>query len=105
MLDPPIDTPTPALYFASNAINAVTPMPAMTIRNLDDTTRHRLRLRAAEHGHSMEEEIRTILRAAVADDTPTTGLGSAIHALFAEQGGVELDLPTRQPAREPPAFD
>ncbi len=102
---PPIDTPTPLPRFASNAINAVSPVPALNIRNLDETTRRRLRLRAAEHGHSMEEEIRTILRAAVADDTPATGLGSAIHALFAEQGGVELDLPPRLPGREPPAFD
>lgn len=80
-------------------------MTTLTVRNLDDTTRHRLRLRAAEHGHSMEEEIRAILRAAVADDTPTTGLGTTIHALFAEAGGVELDLPPRLPGREPPAFD
>lgn len=80
-------------------------MPAITIRNIDDATKHRLRLRAAEHGHSMEEEARAILRAAVADDsTPETGLGSAIHALFAEQGGVELDLPPRAPGREPPNF-
>lgn len=52
----------------------------------------------------MEAEIRAILRAAVADDTPETGLGTAIHALFAEQGGVELDLPPRLPGREPPSF-
>jgi plasmid stability protein len=80
-------------------------MPTLTIRNLDNTTKHRLRLRAAEHACSMEEEARAILRAAVADAAPTQGLGSAIHALFAEQGGVELDLPPRAPSREPPRFD
>jgi len=79
-------------------------MPALTIRNLDETTHARLRILAARHGHSMEAEIRAILRAAVADDTPETGLGTAIHALFAEQGGVELDLPPRLPGREPPSF-
>ena len=40
-------------------------MASMTIRNLSDDIKQRLRIRAAEHGHSMEEEARTILRAAL----------------------------------------
>jgi len=37
-------------------------MASITIRNLDDDVKHRLRVRAAEHGRSMEEEARDILR-------------------------------------------
>ena len=73
-------------------------MASLTIRNLDDATKAQLRLQAARHGHSMEEEARRILRQAVlpqpaGSDSP--GLGSRIHAHFADLGGVELDLPAR----------
>jgi plasmid stability protein len=37
-------------------------MASITIRNLDDDIKQRLRVRAAEHGRSMEEEAREILR-------------------------------------------
>ena len=54
----------------------------------------------------MEEEARTILREAVElKATPTKGLGTAIHELFRPFGGVELDIPPREPMREPPRFD
>ena len=62
------------------------------------------RLGVARHGQSMEADIRTILRAAVAQDTPTHGLGTAIHALFAGQGGDEPVRPPRLPGRGPPRF-
>ncbi len=42
-------------------------MASLTVRQLDDKLKKRLRLRAAKHGRSVEEEIRTILRAAAAD--------------------------------------
>ena len=45
-------------------------MASITIRNLDDTLKRRLRIRAAEHGRSMEEEAREILRSAVNDSAP-----------------------------------
>lgn len=78
-------------------------MATLTIRNLDELTKSRLRLQAARHGCSMEEEARTILRQAVAEDSPPSavqGVGSRIHAHFAGLGGVELELPERsdQPA-------
>ena len=54
----------------------------------------------------MEEEARLILRDAVGDGTvPEIGLGTAVHALFRPFGGVELELPPREPMREPPGFD
>jgi plasmid stability protein len=77
---------------------------SITIRNLDERTKARLRVRAAQHGRSMEEEARTLLKAALRDDTATPGssLADSIRARFAGLGGVELRLPGREPIREPP---
>ena len=81
-------------------------MASITIRNLDDDVKTRLRVRAASHGRSMEEEARLILAEAVERETvPAKGLGTIIHELFKPYGGVELELPPREPAREPPRFD
>jgi len=68
-------------------------MATLTIRNLDDATRARLRVRAAEHGRSMEAEVRAILQDAVA--ARQDRLGSRIHARFAALGGVDLRIPGR----------
>ena len=74
-------------------------MASMTIRNLSDDIKQRLRIQAAEHGHSMEEEARIILRAALMEHTPPINLARAIHDRFAPLGGVELDIPPREPMR------
>ncbi|MEJ7900401.1 MAG: hypothetical protein WKF63_01050 [Thermomicrobiales bacterium] len=79
-------------------------MSTMTIRNIDDDLKARLRVRAAENGRSMEAEVRDILSAALdrkQDEVrtiPEKGLGTWIHELFAEIGGVELDIPKRTEA-------
>lgn len=70
-------------------------MASLSIRDLDDAVREKLRIRAAQHGRSMEAEIRAILTAAVAEDAPATDLFSALTERFARLGGVELDLPAR----------
>ena len=81
-------------------------MASITVRNLDDDVKHRLRVRAAVNGRSMEQEAREILEAALAvEAAPTKTLGTAIHELFAPYGGVELDIPPRDPMRDPPKFD
>ena len=81
-------------------------MASITIRNLDDGVTRRLRMRAAEHGHSMAEEARQILNSALVDRSPQPAtLGSAIYARFARLGGVNLDTLPREPLREPPRFD
>ena len=81
-------------------------MASITIRNLDDDVKTRLRQRAAGNGRSMEEEARLILAHAVEREAvPAKGLGTAIHRLFKPFGGVELDIPPREPMREPPRFD
>ncbi len=82
-------------------------MATMTIRNLDDDVKARLRVRAAQHGRSMEEEARNILRAALTDQRPAaTGaaLVADIRALVEPLGGIEFKLPPRSPMREPPDF-
>jgi plasmid stability protein len=68
---------------------------AVSIRNLDDRVRERLRLRAARHGRSMEAEMRAILTEAVSEPGEETGLLSALLDRFGELGGVELDMPAR----------
>jgi plasmid stability protein len=76
---------------------------SITIRKLDERTKVRLRVRAARHGRSMEEEARTLLRAALQDDAPAaSNLADAIRARFRRLGGVDLRLPARGPIREPP---
>ena len=80
-------------------------MASITIRNLDDDVKTRLRVRAAENGRSMEEEVRVILREAVGRKPGSRNLASLIRARFGPLGGVELELPPREPAREPPRFD
>ena len=83
------------------------PMATLTIRNLDDSTKAQLRLQAARHGRSMEEEARAILRQAVAGAPPQptmAGVGHRIQAHFARLGGVELELPDRAGLPQPPDF-
>lgn len=71
-------------------------MASITIRNLDDQIKERLRIAAAHNGHSMEEEARLILGKALATVARAGGLGSRIHSRFSASGGVDLDLPSRQ---------
>ena len=83
-------------------------MASITVRNLDVGLKKRLRIRAAENGRSMEQEVRDILRTVLDQDTvPTRNPGTAIHELFKPLGGVELEraVPPREPMREPPQFD
>ncbi|MBX3716404.1 MAG: plasmid stability protein [Burkholderiales bacterium] len=78
-------------------------MATITIRGLDDRTKSNLRLRAARHGRSMEEEARTILRNALTAEAPDApDLAAAIGARFRALGGVELDTPPRGAIRKPP---
>ncbi len=79
-------------------------MASMTIHNLDDDIKQRLHIQAAKHGRSMEEEAREILRSALAEPAPPANLARAIRARFAPLGGVELDIPPREPMRETSRF-
>ena len=82
-------------------------MATLTIRNLDNAVKDRLRIRAAEHGQSMEAEARQILRTALGSPEEKSGLDvyNHIRELFDPLGGADdLVLPLREPAREPPTF-
>lgn len=81
-------------------------MTPIIIRNLDKEMEQKLRIRAAENNRSMEEEVREILRSTLdATSSLEKNLGTKIHQMFMAVGGVELDIPPRQPMREPPRFD
>jgi len=80
-------------------------MATIIIRQLDDRTKARLRVRAAHHGRSMEEEAREILRSALLPGASREpNLAAAIRSRLAALGGVELELPRRRPIRKPPDF-
>jgi len=79
-------------------------MASITIRNLDDELKRLLRVRAAERGRSMEEEARAILRQVVTAPAPPRDMAAAIRSRVESLGGVDLDLPPREPMREPPGF-
>lgn len=81
-------------------------MASLNIRQLDPALKEKLRVRAAQHGRSMEAEARAILKDVLASPAPATGgeLLERIRQRFDPLGGVELELPPRGPAREPPDF-
>lgn len=81
-------------------------MTSITIPDLDDQLRQQLRIRAAEHGRSTEQEALEILRLALAETSaPPQNLAEIFRQRFAEIGGVELPTAPREPLREPPSFD
>ena len=80
-------------------------MASITIRNLEDSLKERLRVRAARHGRSMEDETREILRLALAEGRkPASNLVDALRLRFADVGAFDLELPPREAMREPPRF-
>lgn len=80
-------------------------MASITIRNLEDDVKRRLRVRAAEHGRSMEEEARDILRQVVGQPSAPRNLGQAIHARFSALGGIDLPATQRGQTRPAPDFE
>ena len=80
-------------------------MASITIRALDDDVEARLRVRAAENGRSMEDEARLILCAVVGCKLGSRNLTSIIRSHFGPANGVDLELPPREPGRDPPSFD
>ena len=79
-------------------------MASMTIRDIDDDLKARLRIQAAKHGRSMEEEARDILRSALSSGSRGS-LVKSIRRRVQSLGGVELEIAPRQPMREPPSLE
>jgi plasmid stability protein len=82
-------------------------MASLTIRNLEEPIKALLRIRAAHHGHSMEEEVRQILRIALLEDARSPqNLAETIQKRFVQLGGVDdLPITPREPLREPPQIE
>jgi plasmid stability protein len=77
-------------------------MASITIRQLPETVKRKLRIRAAQNGHSMEQEAREILQSELAKTAETPkDLVAAIRRRFAPLGGVDLEIPPRGPIRDP----
>lgn len=57
---------------AMTAMLSVESMATITIRNLDEETKGRLKIRAATLGHSMEQEARNILRESLSNQKQGT---------------------------------
>lgn len=80
-------------------------MATITIRQLEEKVKSRLRVRAAHHGRSMEEEAREILRTALSTSSPLqANIAEAIRRRFAGFGGLDLELPRRNAIRQAPGF-
>jgi antitoxin FitA len=83
-------------------------MHQITISDVDDALKERLKLRAARHGKSVEAEATDILRAALAapssEAAATNNIGDAIRAIVEPLGGFDLHIPPRKAGREPPSF-
>jgi plasmid stability protein len=81
-------------------------MASIIIRNIDESLKTRLRVQAARHGRSMEDEARNILRSSMnGNSAQRINLAAAIRARFAALGELQLPEFVRQPMREPPEFD
>jgi len=83
-------------------------MASITVRNIEDGTKQQLRLRAALKGHSLEEEVRTVLRDAASAREPdprASNLYDDIRKLVEPHGGFDIPVPDRQPAARPIPFE
>ena len=77
-------------------------MATLTIRDFDEELKAKLRVRAAEHGRSMEAEVRAILASVLTKPTSSLGMGSRIRQRFSDIDHVSLELPARtEPVRAP----
>jgi antitoxin FitA len=83
-------------------------MSDITIRDIDDDLKQRLKQRAAQHGQSMQAEAHDILRDALSTEPSAAvpaNIADAIRAIVEPLGGIELEPFPRQPVREPPTFE
>jgi plasmid stability protein len=84
------------------------PTATLTIRSVDAALKERLRVRAAQPGHSMEAEVRDILQETLKEPEPPAEphLYDRIRARFAPLGGADdIELPPCELVGEPPRFD
>ena len=80
-------------------------MAQLVVRHLENAVKAKLQRRAKLHGRSMEEEVREILRTAVAGEKPSGGLGTDIAKLFRKVGLKTEIQELRGHTVEPPTFE
>jgi antitoxin FitA len=80
-------------------------MGSLTIRNLDESLKTRLRLQSAQHGCSMEAEVRNILRQVLLPPPDPSNFANRIHQRFVGLYVDSLPVPVRQAVRTPPDMD
>jgi antitoxin FitA len=87
-------------------------MSTLTIPDIDDELKHRLELRAAARGNTAAVEARDILAEVLgaggrsaSDKIKPDNLYAAIRGIVDPIGGIELELPAREPVRRPPSFE
>lgn len=80
-------------------------MAALTIRNIDDEVKNRLRLQAAQHGCSMEQEVREILLRAVSPKPNKQAFAQRIQKRFSSLELDVLPIPKRHKVRTPPKME
>jgi len=74
-------------------------MAMLTVRNLPDDVHRALRVRAAQHGHSTEAEVREILASAVKPETRVR-VGEALSDLGRKIGLTNEDFEGLDRARD-----
>lgn len=80
-------------------------MSTLTVRNLDESVKLGLRMRAAQHGWSMEQEVRHILQTVVSESThggQTLGFAERVNQRFKRLDADDLPIPPRQAPRPAP---
>ena len=81
-------------------------MSSITVRNLDESVKNSLRVRAARHGWSMEQEVRQILQQTVApEQAGQVSFADRVNRRFAGLEVESLPIPPRQLVRTPPEQD
>ena len=80
-------------------------MASLTIRTLDESLKTKLRLQSAQHGCSMEAEVRNILRQVLLPSSAPADFAARINQRFAGLDTDALPIPERQTVRTPPGMD
>jgi len=80
-------------------------MASITIRNLDESPKSKLRLQSAQHGCSMEAEVRNILHKVLIPSSAPMDFADRVHQRFAELHVDSLPIPARQAVRNQPDME
>jgi plasmid stability protein len=80
-------------------------MPSILLRDVDELTKRRLAVRAAQNGRSMQAEAKEILRQAVEPEETKETWIAMLGRVADQAGGYELDIPSRKYSTPAHLFD